>query len=339
MRGPFNILKSVLAFSFAVAALSAGCTRDPKAAALKYLKRGDESAKAGKYSQAAIDYAAATKYDPQLGEAHLRLADTIATLGDAPKALREYVRAADLLPERPDVQIKTGTALLQARRFEDARARAQAVLQRDLRNADALVLFGSALAGLGEAESAIDKLEEALRANPDNPDLYTGLGAILMTRGRNADAELAFKNAVRARPDSIKAQLALANYYWATNQNDKIEEPLKRAAAIDPDHVLTNRALALFYIATARPAEAEAPLRKLAMTLATINGRIALSDYYVLTNRLDDARSVLNQLLKQKDVPSIASVRLASVERSAHRCGEAQKILDAVLVKEPPLCL
>ena len=81
------------------------------------------------YSNAILEYRAALQQDPKLGEARIKLGDLYARTGDAQNAFREYVRAADTLPDNIDAQLKAGALLLLGNQFADAKTRAEKVLQ------------------------------------------------------------------------------------------------------------------------------------------------------------------------------------------------------------------
>ncbi len=72
------------------------------------------------YANAMLEYRAALQSDPKLGDARLKLGDIYAQLGDAQNAYREYVRAADTLPDSTDAQLKAGALLLLGNQFADA---------------------------------------------------------------------------------------------------------------------------------------------------------------------------------------------------------------------------
>ena len=86
--------------------------------------------------------------------------------GDGGNAVREFVRAADLLPDDADLQIQVGNFLLASGRFDDARVRAEQVLNRTPENVDALVLRGNAMAGLKDLDGALTEFEKAAAADP-----------------------------------------------------------------------------------------------------------------------------------------------------------------------------
>src|SRR5689334_5935037 len=160
---------TLLSMSLGAALLAgvAGCHRDPEAAKRKFFESGEAYYAQKNYKSAIIEYRNAIQKDPRFGEARYKLALSYVQTGDAGNALAESVRAADLLPDRADVQMHAAGMLILARRFEDARARAEHVLQKDPKNVDAQVTLGNALAGLKDLPGAVKEIEEALRLDPD----------------------------------------------------------------------------------------------------------------------------------------------------------------------------
>ena len=124
---------------------AAACSRDPEVAKQRHFAKGNTYRDAGKYREAILEYRTAIRYDAKFAEARLALAEAYSQSSELHSAFREYVRAADLLPERTDVQLKAGNFLLVAGRFDEAKARAERVLHRDPKNADAQVLLGLSL--------------------------------------------------------------------------------------------------------------------------------------------------------------------------------------------------
>ena len=120
-----NRRTAVVIFAAAVAVVA--CSRDPNVLKERYFTSGNSYVESGKYREAILEYRRAVRADGTFGEARLRLAEAYEHVGDTQNAFREYVRAADLLPDRMDVQIKAAQFLLVAGRFADARARAEAL--------------------------------------------------------------------------------------------------------------------------------------------------------------------------------------------------------------------
>ena len=313
--------------------LATGCSTDPAVAKKKYLEQGDAAFSQQHYSEATIAYRNAIKHDPMFGEARYKLAQTYDRMGDRANAAREYIRAADLMPENADLQVQAGVALLAAGAFQDARARAAKAIERDPKNVNAHLLLAQALAGIKDLDAGAAQVEEAIRMDPDEPRTYIGLGAFRQAQGDPKQAEAAFRQAVSVDPRSIDATLALAQFYVTTARKEA-EEWLIKAVALAPEDVYTNRALALFYINAERMSEAEKPLQTLARVSPAAGPRLLLSDFYFATGRRSEARTLLEALLKDAAAFSEVRQRLAVLEFLESRHQEAYRWLDEVLSKD-----
>jgi putative PEP-CTERM system TPR-repeat lipoprotein len=317
-------------------ALTLGCgaqdvPQDPR----PFIERGDRFMADSKYAEATIEFRNAVQADPKSGAARGKLADAYANAGDAPKALREYVIAGDLSQDDLGAQLKAGQALLLARRFEDAHARAESILGREATNVAALILKGSALAGLKDLDAAVREINDAIAADPGSARAHGVLGVMEMNRGRVDEAEAAFLRGVSLEPQSAKTHMALANFYWAAGQRPKAEAPLHRALDLEPENVSILRALALLFASEGRPADAEAPLRKVAAIVKDVPSRLMLADYYLSVQRDNDAAPILQAIAREPSGFALVTLRLAASEHARNRPVEANRALEEVLGRQP----
>src|SRR5687768_14327741 len=141
-------------------AVLVGCTGDPEARKREFVQQGDEFFEQGKYADAIVRYRNAVREDEKFGEARAKLATAFEARGDYRNALAQAVRAADLMPDDVEAQIRAARLLVIARQFEDARTRAMAALAKDAKNVDALIVLGNALAGLKDLDGAIEQVEQ-----------------------------------------------------------------------------------------------------------------------------------------------------------------------------------
>jgi tetratricopeptide (TPR) repeat protein len=253
----------------------AGCSTSPR----EHFEAGNKYFAEGKYREAAIEFRNAVKADPKFGEAELKLGEAQLRLGDGPRALRSFVRAADLLPASAEAQVRAGGLLLLASQFAEAKGRADKALAIDAKRVDALVLRANALAGLSDLDAAL-----------------ANLGALRLVRGERREAEEAYRSAIEKSPTSVDAHLALANFLWATGRLPEAEAGFKAALALEPGRVLTNRALAAFCVASQRPAEAEPYLKRVAEASREPGPKLDLANYYVAMNRPDEAVRLLESI-------------------------------------------
>ena len=64
-----------------------------------------------KYAEAVVEYRNAIQQDPKFGMARYKLAETYMQLNQPAEAFREYMRAADLLPDNVEAQVKAARML------------------------------------------------------------------------------------------------------------------------------------------------------------------------------------------------------------------------------------
>ena len=300
----------------------------------RHLERGDQYAAEKRDEFAVVEYASAVKIDPMFGEARLKLAETYERM-DNPAAFLEYIRAADALPDNRDAQLKATQVLLMGGRFDDAKARADTLLQKDARDVDAILLRANATAMLRDPAGAMAQIEEALKISPESSLVFVNLGAVKMRTGEAKEAEAAFRQAIALEPTSVDAKLALANFLLAAERAPEAESILKDVLAKDPQHLLANRMLGVLYISTRRVNEAEQPLKAIAEVSKTPAARLQLADYYMGAGRTKEATDLLTGLSSAPATAAEAEMRLAALDYTQKRPTEAHTRLDALLARAP----
>ena len=318
-----------------VTAVALACGKSPEQAKQDYLKSGNTAFDQGKYNEAIIQYRNAIREDAKFGEARQKLAEALERTGDRTRALREYVRAADLLPTNTVLQLKTASLLLGSGQFEDAQTRIDGVLAREPENIEALTLRAGALAGLKNLDAAVAQMEDAIRLDPNRGATYTNLALLRMARGESDDAKASLEKAVEVDPNSVVSLTALATYKWSTGDTAGAELELRRALAVDPKNVTVNRALAMLYLTTNRAANAEQPLKTIVESSDNPAASFALADYYSRTKRFDDARKVLKPMVAETPTGMAAELRLAELERLSGGADRAYPMLESLLKRQP----
>ena len=324
-----------IAAILALVAIGISCSRDPEIAKREYLTNGDEFLSQNQVKKAIVQYRKALTQDPQFGEARARLANAYVQDGEVELAVRESVRAANLLPKDVQAQLQAGRLLLLSGQFDEARTRAEKTLELDSKNAEAQILRGNALVGLTGLDRAVEEIQEAIKLDPGNAPGYLSLGAIEQAAGHSSEAESAFKRAIEADPASVAGYLALANFYWAIRLMPEAGQTLQQSYTLEPQHPLVNRMVALFAIATRKPADAEPSLKNLAALSKSPDSKLVLFDYYLAMGRSKDALTLLRELAAQKVVRSAVEVGLARHDVRDGRREEAFGRVNELLKREP----
>src|ERR1700693_1095284 len=87
---------------------SVSCGRSPQS----YLEKGNNFFTAGKYDEAALNYRKAVGKDARFGEAYYRLGLTALKLKDPGEAYKALSSAAEILPQRADIEVSLADLLL-----------------------------------------------------------------------------------------------------------------------------------------------------------------------------------------------------------------------------------
>lgn len=312
------------------------CTsRDAAPSKAEAIRRGDELAGKNQYAQAVSAYRIAVDRDPSDGRSRMKLANAYAADGRWTDAMREAVRAADLLPGNVEAHILAATQLLGNGRFLMAIDRSSELIRNHPEDVKIIILWGNATARLPSSGWALYRLPDTVRSTDDFDGARRELRPAVL-EAEDAAAEVAFRKALRLAPTLMEAQLALVNFLWATGRPDEGEPMLKRLADQNPGHATINYALGAFYRWRHRDAEAEPYLKKAAA--AGIYGRtarFALADLYISANRAEDALSILSAMPATEDASGAVSLRAAPLEFRLGRRDEALRRIDGLLAREP----
>jgi putative PEP-CTERM system TPR-repeat lipoprotein len=315
--------------------LAASCTQSPSAAKRKYFASGSEYFRQNKYPEAAIQFSAALQKDPLFGDALFGLAEAYMAQGDVKHAFAAYIRAADLLPDNAEAQVKAGRLLVNGGYFQEAKARARAVLKRDPSNVDALLILGNALAGLKSFDDAVGVAGRAVQVDPERAGVYSTLGVFQLAHGETDLAEKAFAKAVELSPSSVDALLNLGTFYRAVRRLPDAEQAFKRAYKLEPAWVRVNQSLALLYLDWQRTAQAEPYLKAIGELSKDPKLQFALADYYTGLGRPADAVKTLSDLALDKANYADAQTRIALIRFVGGDHPAAHRIVDEVLRREP----
>jgi tetratricopeptide (TPR) repeat protein len=290
----------------------------------------------GRAREAIIEYRVAVQQDSKFAEARYRLALAYENSGDLPQSVTELTRAADLLPDDVEVQLRTANMLLMTGQFEDAATRAQRLLERQPQNVDALVILGRAKASLREADSAIAAIEQAQLQLPNEPRLYEALGGLQRSRGNIDTAEKAFQKAVELRPSSLGATQALAAFYVSTGRAEQAEKTLLQAAALDETGYQINRDLAVLYLLRGRDADAEPRIKRVLEVVPDERTlRVALGDLYFRHRKFREAIEAYEPLSRVGTKSfAAATARTAYAEFESGRQDAALDRIDMALTQK-----
>jgi tetratricopeptide (TPR) repeat protein len=154
-----------------------------------------------------------------------------------------------------------GLALLDAKRFEEARTwldRASALKPDEADVADAL---GRAFDGLGDTPGAVASFKRSIELNPEMFESYNNLGTVYFKADNYALAEANFAAAVRLRPEASASRFNLGLCYSREGRYRDATREFERVVQLTPEDAEAFYEMSLAYENTGRVDDAVRALR------------------------------------------------------------------------------
>jgi tetratricopeptide (TPR) repeat protein len=186
-------------------------------------------------------------YDPNDAEKLTELGTIYGQHGDPESALKPLRRAADLVPQSPQMQYNLAMAYFQLNRFEEARAPLANAVQRwpDLFPLNAL--YGAVLSKLGEHLAAYQALSRAHQLNAEDSGTAELLYSVTLKLARKSqggrqysDSFRYFEEAAKLRPQEPEPHRGMAEIYrligrpaQATAEQEEADRLYKRLGKLN----------------------------------------------------------------------------------------------------------
>ncbi len=165
-------------------------------------------------------------------------------------------RAAEQLPGDPEAHYHLGSALLNARRPEEALISFHRALSLAPGYVPAQSAMGSTLHSLGRIEEAVTCYQQLLRQNPGYAEMHSNLGHALRQLGRPGEAAASCLRAIQLNPRLAEAHSNLGNALGDMGKNPEAENCYRQALALKPDLLQAQVSLANLLRGLRRPQEA-----------------------------------------------------------------------------------
>jgi tetratricopeptide (TPR) repeat protein len=282
---------------------AAGCSSDEEKIA-GFMQRGNEYEEAGQLKEAIIEYKNVLQIDPNLADAHRKLANAYLNSDELRQAYWELSETIRLDPEDVESRLAYAAISMAAQNFDLALEQAEAILQIDAENAPSLLIRAGALESMDRGDEAQVDLILAAELEPDDASYRIALALSYQRSGSLEEAEAELLEGIQ-RDDGPLVRNHLANLLMSQERFDEVEshlgEALLRAqeieAAGEGSDALVGAYgnLASFYIAQDRSDEGTAILEEGMGKVA--EGKRGLSDglvrYYRSVGNDAEANRVL----------------------------------------------
>ncbi|MEO7426345.1 MAG: tetratricopeptide repeat protein [Fibrobacteria bacterium] len=133
----------------------------------------------GENAEAAREFASVLRYDPADGETAGKLGMLLVAIGKPVEAVPALRQAVNQFPNRDDFRIALDEALLRSGNSDAAESNFRRDLQRDPRDARAMIGLAKVAQAKGDIAEAINLYAQALSIDPNLPEARAALGKLL----------------------------------------------------------------------------------------------------------------------------------------------------------------
>ena len=293
----------------------------------------------GDFRAAAAMYRGAIDVNPNHVQARARLALLYTSAGLPEKAMDLVKPALVTHPDDPGLLVARGAARLRLRDGTGARADAERAVQLAPGNPDAVLLLGELYRLSGETSRSIELLNAALAKMPQSLELHEALARLYQSSGDSAQAEEQLRQLVQIKPAELPLRLQLTSFYVGAKRLDEAERTLKDAVSAFPQSTGAKLVYADFLSTFRSRQQGESALRGLiAHDPRDFELRLGLGALQQRAGATQDAVATYRAII-QEDPDGASGVaardRIAAIEATAGRYGEALPLLAAALQHNP----
>jgi protein O-mannosyl-transferase len=176
--------------------------------------------------------------------------------GDHAEAERQWHLALTYRPDTPEALSDLGYAMLEEKRYNEALAYLNRVIELKPRFATPHIHRARVYAALGQSAQAEAEFRQALEIYPMNPATRNALGQFYLSQGRVSDAKEQFLTVIKIMPD-VEAWSGLGQVYDDESAYEKGEDAWRHVLAFEQFSQRAHLSLGRIYLAKGRVADAQ----------------------------------------------------------------------------------
>jgi predicted Zn-dependent protease len=254
---------------------------------------------AGRFDEASINYRKAIQKNPNIGEAHYKLALVDFKLKFPSSGDSELLQALQLMPNDNAVLIALGEFAITAysadprrpkQMYDQALMVTDRLLREDPNGFDATRLKGSLFLIDRKPAEAVEYLRRANRAQPDDQQTALGLAQALLESGREQEGSDLARSLIRKDKAFAAAYDLLAGHYATSGKAADAEEILKLKVVNNPGQSDFVIQLSRFYAASKNSALVSSSLQTLLDRPSQFpDAYLKVAEFYNSMGRQDEA--------------------------------------------------
>jgi tetratricopeptide (TPR) repeat protein len=312
-----------LSLSLALLGLLVGCS-SPEEKMAEFIRNGQALLEEQNYTKAALEFRNALQIDNNQVAAWYGLALIKEKQGEWKDAFGFLRKVVDIDPKHIDAQVKIGRFLLAAKQLDKAIEKAELVMKLAPMRADVRTLKAATLFKLDDIKGAEKLANAVLETEPQNVQALVILISIAIDSG-DLDGALGYLNKGLAK-DKMNVPLRLLKIDVLGKQKKITESAneFQTLISLYPETKNFRSALSRFYLVNQQAEKAEQVMRDMVKAMPTDNlAKLQLVDFIRKSQGTGAAIAQLQEFVKQQPAVYELSFALANLYRMAKQPDEA----------------
>ena len=276
----------------------------------------------GKHGESLKHFEKILEQEPDRDSVRLEYANELTVSGRFNEAVTQF----DYLSKREKVAVKGMLGMAKAyflsKRFKDAMAIVESVLENSPDNADAFRLKGLIFAEQHNIHQATEAFQKAIELEPDDAELKVFLARVFaMDPATSEKAVSIYESIIEKWPDNIEARTELARYYSFAKNHDKAIEHFGYLLEKNPDDAMLRAEFVKTYLRANQFESAVAQCEKLIkLSPEKYEYRFLLGEVYLGAGLYDKALDVYGDILDKKEnyLPALVGLGWARHKMGMH---------------------
>jgi tetratricopeptide (TPR) repeat protein len=311
---------------------------DPKHIDARY-QLGETASKLGELQDAVNQYLAIINQDPKHLMSRLRMGQIYLLVKNVDEAEKMAKDVQAIAPENIDGMVLMASILASKDNTDGAMAQVEAALKKQPNDVSANLLWASLNAKIGKVDQAIDILQKTSEKNPSKPAPLLLLANYYMETKAEEKAQQTLEAIIKLEPKQLDHRKRLAIFYKASKKPEKAEAVLRDAIKELPDDIDAKSMLIAFLASERSPEVAAAELLPMIeQNPDKYDLRFMLVDLEITQKHQDKAEETLKEIAnRDKQGPHATKARnlLARIYVAKNRMDDSKTLVEQILEDNP----
>ncbi len=176
--------------------------------------------------------------------------------GNSNAAIEEFQKAAEMLPDSPDIHYQLGVAYGTQSKWQLAISELRRAIALNPTYIEARYALGRIyLKATAQSDKAITELKQVVDLNPESAQGYYLLGSAYLQQNKFEGAEVALRHALQLHPGNVEIYSELGMVYFKQKRYDAAIQILQQAIQRDQNYALTHFILGNLYLKQGKKAK------------------------------------------------------------------------------------